>query len=108
MISIIDTHPITEELMEHPITYHKKCFAEIQKKTKTPKWKIGETYRIESSYQDYDRTIFDGDWKSLYESYDSYDQCAWCDFCCDRIKKYTEDCDCDLCGDDRNTALGYR
>ena len=98
MISIIDTHPITQELMDYPKTLHTKCFKEWN----TPKWKIGEIYRIDSYLTDYDRMIFDGDWKRLYEAYDSEDQCAWCEFCCDRVKKYTPDCDCDLCGDDRN------
>ena len=98
MISIIDTHPITEELMDHPITLHKKCFPQWN----NHKWEIGETYRIDSYSTDYDRTIVNADWKRLYEAYDSEDECAQCEFCCDRIKKYSQDCNCDLCGDDRN------
>lgn len=99
MISVIDTTTSdNSELMDYPMTFHKKCFKEWNRLDYT----LGETRRFNGLKFEFDRHILDGDWRYDYESFDD-NECAWCTFCCDRIKKYSSDCDCDLCGDDRNS-----
>ena len=98
MISVIDTTTNdNSELMDSPQTFHKKCFKEWNRLSYT----IGETRRFNGLRFKFDRHILDGDWRSVYESFDDQ-ECAICDECNGRLKRYTDDCDCDHCMDDRN------
>lgn len=102
MISVIDTTTNDDsELMDYPLTFHKKCFNKWNGVRVYP-YKIGETFRTLANFGEFDRHILDGDWRYEYESFDD-NECAICDECNRRLKRYTDDCDCDHCMDDRNS-----
>lgn len=98
MISIIDTTTSdTCDLIDYPLTFHKKCFKEWN----TQGYTIGETRtrKLNGLRFEFDRHILDGDWRYEYESFDDQ-ECAICNECDKRIKRYSDDCNCDLCIED--------
>jgi hypothetical protein len=104
MISMIDTTKENNyELMSYPITFHKKCFKEWNtRKSVVPRdYTLGETRLLNGLRFEFYRHILDGDWRYDYESFDDH-ECAICDSCNKRLKRYADDCDCDLCIEDRN------